>query len=70
MTRWELKKLLKPTWIIIVLGLVASIWVLMMYFASASGEQCIVGRFFSYWSVLGSLTFEELFYLLVRNYSA
>lgn len=57
MIRWELKKLLKPTWIIIVLGLVASIWMLMMYFASASGEQRIVGRFFSYWSVLGSLSF-------------
>ena len=57
MIRWELKKLLKPTWMFIVLGLVTAIWIAMMYFASASGEQRIVGRFFSYWSVLGSLTF-------------
>ena len=57
MIRWELKKLLKPTWLFIVLGLVASIWIVMMYFVSASGEQLIIKRFFSYWSVLGSLTF-------------
>ncbi len=57
MISWELKKLLKPTWIVIVLGLVASIWALMMYYASVSGEQRVIERFFSYWSVLGSLTF-------------
>lgn len=57
MIRWELKKLLKPTWLFIILGLVATIWIAMMYFASASGEQRIIGSFFSYWSVLGSLTF-------------
>lgn len=55
MTKWELKKLLSPTWISVVLGIVASIWIVMMYFASASGEQRIVERFYSYWSILGSL---------------
>lgn len=56
MIRWELKKLLKPTWLFIVLGLVATIWIAMMYFASASGEQRLIKSFFSYWSELGSLT--------------
>lgn len=56
MIRWELKKLLNPVWMSVVFSLIASIWILLMYFASTSGEQRIVERFFSYWSVLGSLS--------------
>lgn len=56
MIRWELKKLLNPVWMSVVFGLIMSIWILLMYFASTSGEQRIVERFFSYWSVLGSLS--------------
>lgn len=56
MIRWELKKLLNPALLLIVFSFIALLWIFLMYLASVSGEQVAIKRFFSYWSVLGSLT--------------